>query len=135
VHKLVTVFAKPLPVTKTISEFMAHPDCSLLPRQVRNTMTPSQRLSNFYHDTRIAQTTPTWTAKTRAPVSLGSSGHSIPSSHRDNFAAKVPRLYPVLTSGNATSLYCWAVRWHSVCRKTIPPILIYLMFDLTGLLK
>ena len=42
----------------------------------------------------------TWTAKTRA----------IPSLHRDNFLAKVPGPYPVLASGNTTSLYCRAVR-------------------------
>ena len=44
----------------------------------------------------------TWTAKTRA----------IPSLHRDNFSAKEPGLCPVLASGNTTSLYCRAVRWH-----------------------
>jgi hypothetical protein len=44
----------------------------------------------------------TWTAKTRA----------IPSLHRDSFSAKVPGLCPVLASGNATSLYCRAVRLH-----------------------
>jgi len=47
-----------------------------------------------------------WTAKT----------HAIPSLHRDNFPAKVPGPCPVLASGNTTSLYCRAVRWHSVCR-------------------
>jgi hypothetical protein len=41
----------------------------------------------------------TRTAKTRA----------IPSLHRDSFAAKVPRLCPVLSSGNTTSPYCRAV--------------------------
>ena len=41
----------------------------------------------------------TWTAKTRA----------IPSLHCDSFLAKVPELCPVLSSGNATSLYCRAV--------------------------
>ena len=51
----------------------------------------------------------TWTAKTRA----------IPSLHRDSFLAKVPGLYPVLASGNATSLYCRAV----IC-KVVPNTMI-----------
>ena len=44
------------------------------------------------------------TAKTRA----------IPSLHRDYFLAKVPGRWPMLASGNTTSLYCRAVRCHSV---------------------
>jgi hypothetical protein len=57
------------------------------------------------------------TAKTRA----------IPSLHRDNFSAKVPGHCPVLSSGNTTSLYCRAVRWHSITscwqKKTIISLL------------
>jgi hypothetical protein len=45
----------------------------------------------------------TITAKTRA----------IPSLHRDSFLAKVQGPCPVLASGNTTSLYCRAVRFHS----------------------
>jgi len=36
------------------------------------------------------------TPKTRAPVSLRSSGHGIPSLHRDSFLPKVPGFCPVL---------------------------------------
>ena len=34
---------------------------------------------------------------------------AVSSLHRDNFLAKVPRLCPVLASGNTTSPYCRAV--------------------------
>jgi hypothetical protein len=49
----------------------------------------------------------TMTAKTRA----------IPSLHHDHFSAKAPGQWPVLTSGNATSPYCRAVRFHSPYRS------------------
>ena len=45
----------------------------------------------------------TMTAKTRA----------IPFWHLDYFLAKVQGPCPVLSSGNATSLHCRAVMWHS----------------------
>jgi hypothetical protein len=48
------------------------------------------------------------TAKTRA----------IPGLHRDYFPAKVPRHCPDAAPGNTTSLYCRAVRFHSL-RKSL----------------
>jgi hypothetical protein len=51
----------------------------------------------------------TRTAKTR----------DIPSLHRDSFLAKVPGLCPVLSSGNATSLYCRAVMCNALTSCTI----------------
>ena len=40
--------------------------------------------------------------------------HAIPSLHRDSFLAKVQGLCPVLSPGNATSLYCRAVISHNI---------------------
>ena len=93
----VTVFAF-VPATKTdfqysyrdrTSAHLKHPAPGLLRRQ----------LATLYRDTRITQLASTMTAKTR----------TIPSLHRDSFAAKVPGPYPVLASGNTTSPYCRAV--------------------------
>jgi hypothetical protein len=69
------------------------------------------------------------TAKTRA----------IPSLHRDNFSTKVPGPCPVLASGNTTSLYCRAVRFHSFQPHRIPifyeiHLNIYIFGHLSGLL-
>jgi hypothetical protein len=111
---------KKLSITRTIkvsclSRFLL---LLLVPRQIRNNIyrdcarahllhsIPGLRLGHFvklYHDTRITKLAPAMTAKTRA----------IPSLHRDNFSAKEPGLWPVLASGNATSLYCRAVSIHA----------------------
>ena len=55
----------------------------------------------------------------------------IPSLHRDYFAAKEPGLHPVLTSGNATSLYCRAIISHWIRAYPIDDLHIKLLPKLT----
>ena len=90
-----------------------HHDKFLAPRQLVPRHCTSAHLPTFYYRDKfpaiyqlctatlvMLNIICTQTAKTRA----------IPSLHRDNFLAKVPGPCPVLASGNATSLYCRAVR-------------------------
>ena len=101
-------------------------DKSLVPRQFVPRHCTSAHLSTFrYRDSlpAIYQTcTATrvmlnkicaWTAKTRV----------IPSLHRDNFLAKVPGFWPVLASGNTTSLYCRAVSKNATVAIGLAPYL------------
>jgi hypothetical protein len=59
-------------------------------------------LSKLYRDTRNAQSSMHMDGKKCAPVSLRSSGHGIPTLHRDHFLAKEPGQLPYAASGNTT---------------------------------
>jgi hypothetical protein len=91
-------------------------DNFLPPRQLISRHCASAHLLTFCYRDRFSATYQPCTA-TRIMLNkictLTAKTRAIPSLHRDNFLAKVPGPCPVLSSGNTTSLYCRAVRWHS----------------------